>query len=111
MAGAEGTDENEGVKRRFVALLNAHPEELDRHLRHAVSLLSANEIRIDWAQLLRDVQQWDDEDRQVQLAWARAFWGGDRPTSDADEAANSPGADAAEPGAAGAAAEPSAASA
>jgi CRISPR system Cascade subunit CasB len=83
LAGPDGPDQNEGAKRRFVALLNAHPEELDRHLRHAVSLLKAKDVTIDWAQLLRDVQGWDDEDRHVQLAWARAFWGGGRAAADA----------------------------
>jgi CRISPR system Cascade subunit CasB len=110
LAGAEGQDESEGAKRRFVALLNAHPEELDRHLRHAVSLLKAHEVGIDWAQLLRDVQRWDDEDRQVQLAWARGFWGGGRAAADPGDAADSPGTSTAEPGAGGSAAETSAAS-
>ncbi|MCC6416631.1 MAG: type I-E CRISPR-associated protein Cse2/CasB [Gemmataceae bacterium] len=93
LAGPPGRDENEGATRRFVALLNAHPEELDRHLRHAISLLRAHEVAIDWAQLLRDVQRWDDDERRVQLAWARAFWGAGRP-----EAANvSTAAEAAAP--------------
>ena len=76
-------EENPGAERRFVALLNAHSDELNRHLRHAVSLLKSKEVSIDWAQLLHDVQQWtyEDvqqwtyEDRPVQLDWARAFWG------------------------------------
>ena len=94
LAGPAGSDEGGGAERRFVALLNAHPDELDRHLRHAVSLLKSAEIPIDWAQLLRDVQEWAYEDRPVQLDWARAFWGGG-PTrnDDRDEATASQTAD------------------
>lgn len=65
----------ESLEKRFVALLNASGEDLRYHLRHAVALLKASDISIDWAQLLRDVQEWGDEDRPVQRAWARAFWG------------------------------------
>lgn len=81
LAGPAGSDEGAGAERRFVALLNAHPDELDRHLRHAVSLLKAQQVPIDWAQLLRDVQEWTYEGRPVQLDWARAFWAGG-PASD-----------------------------
>lgn len=63
------------VERRFVALLNSHGDDLPAHLRHAVSLLKAAEIAIDYTALLRDVRGWDREDRVVQREWARAFWG------------------------------------
>jgi CRISPR system Cascade subunit CasB len=85
LAGPAGSDEDAGAERRFVALLNAHPDELDRHLRHAVSLLKAHEVPIDWAQLLRDVQEWTYEGRPVQLDWARAFWGGGPASDDAND--------------------------
>lgn len=85
LAGPPGGPDEPGPERRLVALLNAHPDEVDRHLRHAVSLLKSKEIGIDWAQLLRDVQEWGYEDRGVQKAWARAFWGSGR-TVDADAA-------------------------
>src|SRR4051812_42438534 len=75
-----GNDEKLGAKSRFVALLNAHPDELDRHLRHAVSLLKSHDapVAIDWGQLGRDIQEWTYEDRGVQGDWARAFWGSGR---------------------------------
>lgn len=76
-ARTEGTS----VERRFVALLNSHPEDFAEHLRHVVGVLKAGDVPIDWAQLLRDLQQWDREDRRVQRAWARAFWGR-RPPAD-----------------------------
>ena len=64
----------ESMEARFVALLNAHPEDLDDHLRHAVSLLKANEQPLDWFRLLEDLLQWDHPDGHVQLKWARDFY-------------------------------------
>lgn len=67
--------ESDSVEKRFVALLDCHPDDLANHLRHAVSLLRASEIPVDWAQLLEDVQHWGWESRTVQRSWARAYWG------------------------------------
>jgi CRISPR system Cascade subunit CasB len=81
-----GRTEGESVERRLTVLLNSHPEDLARHLRHVVGLLKAHEVPIDWAQLLRNVQDWHRLDRRVQRAWAKAFWGyrtaPDDPTAD-----------------------------
>lgn len=66
---------SDSMEARFVALLNAHPEDLDGHLRHAVSLLKANEQPLDWFRLLDDLIQWDHPDGYVQLEWARDFYG------------------------------------
>lgn len=68
------SDGNESTEKRFVALLNSHQEDLANHLRHAVSLLKSKEIGIDWLQLLKDLQRWDNDDRRVQRDWAKAFW-------------------------------------
>lgn len=68
------SDGNESIEKRFVALLNSHQEDLADHLRHAVSLLKSKEIGIDWLQLLKDLQNWDNDNRYVQRDWARAFW-------------------------------------
>jgi CRISPR system Cascade subunit CasB len=67
-------EKSDSMKARFVALLNAHPEDLDDHLRHGVSLLKANEQPLDWFRLLDDLLQWDDPDGRVQLNWARDFY-------------------------------------
>jgi CRISPR system Cascade subunit CasB len=88
------SDDGAGAQRRFVALLNAHPDELDRHLRHAMSLLKSHDVPVDWAQLLRDVQEWTYENRPVQLDWARAFWGGGPAPDEAAQADESTRADA-----------------
>lgn len=68
------TVETSSIEQRFVALLNAEREDLPEHLRHAVSLLKAHEIPVNWAQLLRDLSGWDWESRSVQRAWAQGFW-------------------------------------
>ena len=64
----------ESMEARFVALLNAHPDDLADHLRHAVSLLKSNEQPLDWFQLLDDLLNWDRPEGYVQLKWARDFY-------------------------------------
>jgi CRISPR system Cascade subunit CasB len=66
---------SESVERRLVALLNAHVDDLPEHLRQTISLLKSQDIPVDWRQLLRDVINWDDDDRFVQRNWSKAFWG------------------------------------
>jgi CRISPR system Cascade subunit CasB len=65
---------SDSMEARFVALLNAHAADLDDHLRHAVSLLKANEQPLDWFRLLDDLLQWDHPEGLVQLRWARDFY-------------------------------------
>jgi CRISPR system Cascade subunit CasB len=73
----EGTDREDAmrrIERRFIALLNCHQEELPSHLRYTVSLLKAKAVPVDWNQLMKDVQAWNNEYRFVQRQWARSFW-------------------------------------
>jgi CRISPR system Cascade subunit CasB len=65
---------SESVEKRFVSLVNADRNDLKDHLRHAVSLLKAKGIPIDWGQLLRDLRKWDRAERTVQRNWSRDFW-------------------------------------
>ena len=67
---------SDSMEARFVALLNAHADDLDDHLRHAVSLLKSNEQPLDWFTLLEDLVQWDHPEGHVQLRWARDFYAG-----------------------------------
>jgi len=71
-------------------LLNAHPDDLDDHLRHVVSLLCANDRPLDWFRLFEDVIHWDDPEGRVQLRWARDFYAGksmiDGQSADSDSA-------------------------
>lgn len=61
------------VEQRFVALLDAHPDDLGPHLRHAISLVRSKEIAIDWNDLLRTIRGWREE--SIRRRWARDFWG------------------------------------
>jgi CRISPR system Cascade subunit CasB len=74
--GQKGRD-NESIRARFVALLDAHPDDIAEHLRHAVSLARAREIRLDWVRMLKDLLSWRAPDRWVQRRLAADFWGGD----------------------------------
>ena len=61
------------VEQRFVALLDAHRDDLGAHLRHAVSLVRSREIAIDWHDLLGTIRNWNQE--WARRRWARDFWG------------------------------------
>ncbi|NLO07689.1 MAG: type I-E CRISPR-associated protein Cse2/CasB [candidate division WS1 bacterium] len=74
---AHGSADEEGVdslERRFVAMLNAHPDDLQWHLRHAVELASGAEVPVNWAELLYDLSHWSHPDRFVQRKWANSYW-------------------------------------
>lgn len=73
------------LERRFVGLLAAHPDDLGRfHLRQIISYLKSHEVAVNWAQLLADVRAWGSPSRYVQTEWARAFWAGQQPASEAN---------------------------
>ena len=73
--GTSREDALKRVERRFTALLNAHSEDLPRHLRHAISLARSQAVPVDYVALLRDLRYWDSDDRRVQQRWATSFWG------------------------------------
>jgi CRISPR system Cascade subunit CasB len=73
-SGGDGKD-NPSIRARLVALLDAHPEDVGEHLRHAASLARAKDVALDWEQLLRDLLRLRHPDRWVQRAWAHDFWG------------------------------------
>jgi len=79
---------SDSIEKRFVALLNAGREDLPLHLRHAVSLLKAHDIPVDWTRLLGDLAGWGADNRRVQREWARAFWRHDAPSASAAPDAN-----------------------
>jgi CRISPR system Cascade subunit CasB len=68
-------DSGDSLEKRFVALLNAHADDLPEHLRQAISLLKSKDKPVNWLRLLRDIKQWDRENRMVQRLWAKGFWG------------------------------------
>ncbi len=64
----------EAIERRFSALLAAHSDDLPFQLRQAIQFLRAQEIPVNWSQLLHDVMNWDNPRRSVQRSWAHGFW-------------------------------------
>ncbi|MEI7900613.1 MAG: type I-E CRISPR-associated protein Cse2/CasB [bacterium] len=80
-------NETGSVERRFMALLNADPEDLPTHLRHAVSLAKSKGVNLDWAQLLSDLidlfgsQDWAVQ--RVHRKWSRSFWATQVPSKSA----------------------------
>lgn len=85
MKGKPEASSDSSIERRFVALLDCHGDDLAEHLRHAISLLRAKDIPVDWLQLLRDLRNWNHEDRFVQRNWARAFWGSNQAEEKTDK--------------------------
>ena len=73
------TGNSASAERRFTALLAASTDELPVRLRNAVSLLKAQDIPVNWAQLLFDLIRWPSQSRSVQRSWARSFWGAHHP--------------------------------
>lgn len=74
-AGSSDGKDNPSIRARFVALLDAHPEDAGDHLRHVASLARAKEVALDWEKLLRDLLGLRHPERRVQRAWAHDFWG------------------------------------
>lgn len=68
---------SQSIEKRFENLLAVDAEDLAGHLRQAVSLAKSKNIRVDFHQLFYDIDSnnWNRQDRRVQLQWARDFWG------------------------------------
>lgn len=62
------------VKRRFEIIIGCSRQELFGHLRQIVRLLKTEEIPIDWAGLICDLQAWDWNSNPVQWRWSRQFY-------------------------------------
>ena len=82
----EGGDEDQGVARRFLALLDARPEELPRRLFALFSLMKSGgrEVAVDYYRLYHDLANWGDADRGVQRRWAADFWRATAPAPGTD---------------------------
>jgi CRISPR system Cascade subunit CasB len=66
---------SESIEKRFVALLESHPDDLADRLRHAVALSKSKGVPIDWNNLYQDIRHWSNPSGFVQKNWARAYWG------------------------------------
>lgn len=65
-------DKPTSTERRFITLLDADEDQLPHRLRQMVALL--NDQPIDFQALLNDLLYWNRLDKNVQNAWARAFY-------------------------------------
>ena len=66
--------DSKGTERRFLVMLNAHRNDLPRHLRHAISLAKSKDVGINYEQLMNDLIHWNSESRYIQKKWAKDFW-------------------------------------
>jgi CRISPR system Cascade subunit CasB len=60
------------TERRFIALLDADPDQLPHRLRQIVALLK--EYEIDFAPLLTGLLYWNHDRKRTQNNWARDFY-------------------------------------
>ncbi len=70
-AHRQGETEDPGKERRLLQLLAADRNDLDDLLRQAITLLQAEQVAVNWRQLLTDFIYWGDG---VKRAWARSYW-------------------------------------
>ena len=71
LRAAHRDTDDPGKERRMLQLLAAERGDLDDILRQAVTLLQAEQVAINWRQLLTDLIYWGDG---VKRAWARGYW-------------------------------------
>lgn len=74
LAQALGEKRNEGsenLEKRLLALLDSDHDQLPYRLRQLVKLVEGG---IDFEQLLKDLVDWSDSKRDVQIRWAMEFY-------------------------------------
>lgn len=80
---------SDSIEKHFQLLLASDEEDLFERLKQTVSLLKANNIPVNWYELLTDltINSWDDPQRRAQMKWARDFYRSalTRSASDTDE--------------------------
>jgi CRISPR type I-E-associated protein CasB/Cse2 len=85
--------EDPALERRFAALLAAHDEELDSHLRWVVTMLKQQDIPVNWLQLFMDISAWGHPDpdwqARVRRSWANSFYRADTTKSTEEASADS----------------------
>lgn len=73
------------IEHRFLALLEADPDQLPHHLRQFTALMSSHDIAPDWSRLCNDLRWWQHPDRGVQQQWASSFYYEAPPKADENE--------------------------
>lgn len=71
-----------GVEARFTAMIDAHEDDIVRHLHGLISLCESASQGLDWYRFRRDLSSLlsENETRRdnTRLSWARDFWQGPR---------------------------------
>ena len=86
--------DSDSLEARFVALLGADGEVLPVHLRHAIDLLKAEDLPVDYSQMLRDLNWWlnPSVDQSIlgglRQRWAREFYRAITEDANTDQAAD-----------------------
>jgi len=70
----QGQEPTDSIEKRFLRLLEADREDVGFHLKQAVSLAKAKGVSVNFHRLMFDLLNWNNEDRFVQLAWAKDYW-------------------------------------
>jgi len=70
------------IEPRFLQLLTTDERRLEDLLRHAIRLLAANDVAIDWYRLLDDILWWNSDDKRRQHQLARDFYREDKGLGD-----------------------------
>ena len=68
----QATSGSTSTERRFIALLDADPDQLPHRLRQMIALLG--DLPIDFEALLKGLLFWNDDRKRTQNAWARDFY-------------------------------------
>jgi len=76
------------IEKRFLALLQSHPNDLHKHLGAAAGLLKSKDIAFDYAELLHDLTRWSDPEKLVQNRWARDFYRSSKQTENTENEEN-----------------------
>lgn len=63
---------SESLEKRFIALLDADNDQLPHRLRQMISLLK--DFTLDFESLLLDILRWDNDQKTIQIQWARDFY-------------------------------------
>lgn len=69
-----GRGEPPSINQRFRALIAADDQQLGHHLRHAITLIRAEGLGVNYALLLSHLNAWNSEKQWVQQRWARDFY-------------------------------------
>lgn len=71
------------TEKRFLALLDADEDGLPYHLRQTVMLLNGQNVKPDWARLLKDIGTWHHPEwgENVRQRWAKDFYRASTDTS------------------------------